>query len=98
MVRDDVEGAVMNKLLENHNVKVTTVVVIVVFLLSVIVAETIWKTNVARDLREIRNELRVRTLDRWTRTDMQIWVAETERRNRGNEWHGGSVRERNEEF
>ena len=81
----------MNKLLENSKVQITTAVIVGVFVVGVIAADTTWKINLGRDVREIREELRARTFDRWPRQDMETWVLRTERLNQHNGWQGADV-------
>ena len=76
----------MNKLIENSTVKVTTAIVASIFVIGLIVAEAVWKTNVGRDLHEIRvkqDELG------WHRDDMEVWVHRTERLNA--DWQGADT-------
>ena len=82
-------------LLENTAVRVTTVVAVVLTLVGAIggllgfaVAESQWRTNISRDLQELREE--VKALDGrivgkgpsgWHKRDMELWVSELGRLN-----------------
>lgn len=81
----------MNKLLENSKVQITTAIIVGVFVVGVIVAETRWKLNLSHDVKEIRDELHARAVDRWPRQDMENWVLRTERINQHIGWQGANV-------
>lgn len=80
--------------LENTAVRIGTLIGAVVLLFGVIgavvgfaVSESIWRTNISRDIKDLRTEVsELRTdiregeeavfTDRWTASDMRLWVTE----------------------
>lgn len=69
-------------------VKLTTAVACALCVLGLIVSDTRWKTNVSRDLNEIKiNQEQLG----WHRDDMARWVRDTERMNQVAGWRGADV-------
>jgi cell division protein FtsL len=74
--------------IERSKVQLTTAIIAAVFVIGVIIADTTWKVNVARDIREIRAAQQTFT---WQRDDMETWVSRTERINYLSGWRGADV-------
>ena len=62
---------------------VTLGLVLIVFgtIVAYAVKDASWKTNMMRDIGEIRNSLERQSGDRWTRNDMSVWTAKLGQQN-----------------
>lgn len=88
---------ILTDLLEDSRIKLATLVTVVVFILSFVCGtalfifkESQWRTNIQRDITETRQaverlseSLHSGSLDRWTSTDMKIWVKRLKELNDG---------------
>lgn len=84
-------------MLENSSVRVVTLAVTVIFICGLVAAEVAWKTNMQRDIKELKIEIqhlneRVvgKSPNGWHRNDMRLWILETEKLNPG--WKAGSTK------
>lgn len=91
----DFHSQILMPLLENTSVRTTTLVVAVLTVIGMIggligfaVAESTWRTNITRDIKDLRVEVKAlgeRIVGRgpsgWHKRDMQLWVSELGRSN-----------------
>lgn len=84
-------------LFENSYIKMGTVITVLIFLVTLVIHEAEYRTNLSRDLLDIAKEVKKleETVDRldkkivgktpegWHRNDMKLWTLEAEKKNKG---------------
>jgi len=84
--------ATESKITENTYVRLGGVILVVVLLFGFVVRETTFRTNLIRDVQELRQEIAELTKvikasdervipDRFRKADMRLWILETEKLN-----------------
>lgn len=94
----------MSNLLDNGTIKIVTAVIGFFAIAGLIAAESAWKTNISRDVQQIKRSLDTlesfelvdrlkglesKTQSRWHRHNMMLWQLETEKLNP--KWHGADI-------
>ena len=89
----------MPQSIESQTVRIRSIAVVLTFLASCIAGEVYWRVNVARDIEAIQGSLKVLensikdvAANKWNKSDMQLWVVETELLNTN--WKGAEVKYR----
>lgn len=71
-------------LLEQNAIRLTTAAAVLAAVLGTVIAETRYRTHLARDMEEIKqtlHALRGEQPEAWSRRDMERWVRESQARN-----------------